>query len=249
MKAVYTLLSLAILVGCSEQTSKVSVVEDFWAAVSTQDLEAAKLVISNPEQAQFLEGLKGKLDRDNYEILAPTEDGVNVVFYSECFTDVAHPTFITEVGGEPKVDLQRTMMASFKATAQRQRTKQYCHDFADQPMQGKINGETWKAHHLNRAVYDFGTKKSEEMKIVSEPCQDEWCNGLNSPALLINLDLSGSGGNFDSQNNITVFTPPGSNEVISEGSYRVSSTTEGKTKLEISFQEDESNTVSGFIHY
>lgn len=116
-------------------------------------------------------------------------------------------------------------------------------------MQGKINGEPWKAHHLNRAVYDFGTKKSEKLKIVSEPCQDEWCNGLESPALLINLDLSGNGGNFDSQNNITVFTPPNSNEVISEGNYRVSSTAEGKTKLEISFQEDEGNTVSGFIHY
>lgn len=132
---------------------------------------------------------------------------------------------------------------------QRKPTKQYCHDFADQPMQGKINGEPWKAHHLNRAVYDFGTKKSEKLKIVSEPCQDEWCNGLESPALLINLDLSGNGGNFDSQNNITVFTPPNSNEVISEGNYRVSSTAEGKTKLEISFQEDEGNTVSGFIHY
>lgn len=75
-----------------------------------------------------------------------------------------------------------------------------------------------------------------------------WCNGLTSPSLLIsNLDFSGTGGNLDTQTNITIFTPPGTNQVISDGSYRLTTTDDGEAKLEISFLKDEGNFVNGFI--
>lgn len=248
LKAAPLLLLAGLAAGCSEPQSDVSVVQTFWDAVAAKDLQTVESLVSEPSQVEFLRGAKIDLSDDDYAVLEATTDGVNVRHSVHCRSDVVAPTIVVEANGKPSIDLMGTLSVLMKAQSQAQPTKQYCYAFEDQPMQGKLNGESWQARHVNRAVYDFGTKKSEEIKLVSEPCEDPWCNGLTSPSLLIsNLDYSGSGGNFDTRTSITIFTPPGTNQVISDGSYRLTTTDDGETKLEISFHRDEGNFVNGFI--
>ncbi|WP_347332943.1 hypothetical protein [Marinimicrobium locisalis] len=248
MKTVWIVLLFGLLVGCGQKSVETTVVEEFWSALVSGDLESVSKLLANPEAAALLEGSTIELEEGQYEVLSTTEGGVNVRFSSECLADYTAPTMLTEVDGEQRVDLMGTLTAVMSAKAEAQPKKQYCYDFADQPMQGRIGGEAWKAHHVNRAVYDFGAKTSEQLKIVAEPCQDEWCNGLQSPSILVSgLDLSGSGGDFSMENNVTLFIPPNSNKIVTEGSYRVSSPSEGQVKLELSFQKGQNNRVNGFV--
>lgn len=248
MRTVWIFLLLGLLVGCGQKSAQTTIVEDFWRAMVSGDFDAVGQLVTNPEAAGFLEGSTIELEEGQYKVLGDIDGGVNVRFSSKCLADYTAPTVLAEVGGEPRVDLMGTLTAVMTAQAEAQPKKQYCYDFSDQPMQGKIGGEAWKAHHVNRAVYDFGTRKSEELKVVAEPCQDDWCNNLKSPSIIVsNLDLSGEGGDFSMDNNVTLVTPPNSNTIVSEGSYRVSPMSGGQVKLELSLHEDQNNTVNGFV--
>lgn len=249
MKVIWTLLIVSLLAGCSQSKSEVEIVAEFWDAVASRNLEAIKPLLADPATMQVLEGSDITLTQGGYEVLDKAEQGVNVRFSDKCLVDVVTPTVVVTVDEEPRVDLIKTLSLGMKARASAKLKSRYCYAFEDQPMQGKIGGKPWKAHHLNRAIIDFGTTKSEQLKIVSEPCQDKWCNGLETPSLLLNFELSGAGGNFDSRNNITIFTPPQSNKVVTEGSYRLSKAAENQTKLEISFIDDKNNSVNGFITF
>ena len=71
-----------------------------------------------------------------------------------------------------------------------------------------------------------------------------------TPSILISkLDFSGAGGNLDNKKNVTLYTPPGNNVMVTQGSYRLSKSAEGKTRLEISFNHDAENAINGYIEY
>lgn len=244
----FSVLSVALLAGCSQPPAEVSVAEQFWSALEAGNYQALAQTLTEPQLADQLEGF-GWMGK-NWRLEGVVDEGVKVVLSSKCYEDYSHTTVISEVAGEPRVDFRKTMAAGAKAEKDKTPKSQYCYNFADQPLQGTLNGQPWVAHHVNRAVYDFGTKKEEQLKVVAEACEDQWCNGLKSPALLVsNLDLSGTGGNFDMQSNVTVFTPPDNNKIVTEGSYRLSRTPGGQTKLEISFPEDEGHALTGYVIY
>lgn len=242
------LVIATLAAGCTQQDSDVSVVQNFWNAMAAEDMETLESLVSDPASVEFLRGANIELTQEDFTVLEATAGGVNVRHSGHCLSDVVVPTIVVDSVGGPSIDLQGTLSLLMRAQSEAEPSEQYCYAFTDQPLQGKINGEPWQAHHVNRAVYDFGTRKSEHVKIVSEPCQDQWCNGLTSPSLLIsNLDYSGAGGNFNARTNITIFTPPSTNQIISDGSYRITNTEDGQTSLEISFHKDAGNFVNGHI--
>ena len=122
--------------------------------------------------------------------------------------------------------------------------------FDDQTLQGKLSGKDWVAMHVSSQVYDFGGgNKKENPSIYSEACSGFSCLPLQSSSISFgNLDTSVSEGSFDLNNNITIYTPPSNNVIVTAGNYRVSNEG-GKTKLEIEFAHDENNYLNGFIVY
>jgi len=250
MKIIWIALASLLLLGCAQEDPKVDLVKRFWQAMDTNDAESLKQLLSDPKQAEFISSGNVGLAIESYEVLESTSEGVNVKFVRSCYPDIIVPTVITEKDGTPKIDLMATFQAQMKKMAGVKTTKKYCYDFQNQPMQGEINGKPWHANHVHRQVFDFGTKKEESLSIYSEKCPQENCFVVSTPSILIsNLDLSGDGGNFGNNNSITIFTPPSDNLMISQGSYRVSSLSEGKTKLELSFKDDSGNSINGYISY
>lgn len=241
-------LSASLLIGCSQQQPEVEVAEKFWSAMAAENMEVIKDTISDPSHMQYLDGWTIDIDEEGYKIGELTDAGVAITWFEDCYTDVTHPTVIAVSGGQPKVDLGRTMQSMFRASAGQKPIRQYCHSFKDQPMQGVLNGEAWSADHINRQMFDFGTHKKASLKIVPQPCSDERCHDLTTAQITIsNLNWDGTGGNFSAKENITIFTPPSTNEVITDGSYRISKTTEGLAKLELSFKQDESTRINGYV--
>ncbi len=239
-----------LLLGCAQEDPKVDLVTRFWQAMDTNDAETLKQLLSDPQQAEFIASGNVAFAVESYEVLEPTSEGVNVNFVRHCYPDILVPTIIIDKNGTPKIDLIATLQAQMKRMAEVKATKKYCYEFQDQPMQGVINGEPWQAQHVRRQVFDFGAKKEEKLSIYSETCRQDNCFMVSTPSLLIsNLDLSGDGGNFGNNNNITIYIPPSENLMISQGSYRVSSLSDGKSKLEISFKDDSGNSINGYIFY
>jgi hypothetical protein len=100
-----------------------------------------KGTISDPAHIQYLDGWKIDIDEDDYKIGELTNAGVEITWFEDCYHDVTHPTVLAEAGGEPKIDIGRTIQSMFKAQASKEPSKQYCYDFEDQPMQGVIDGD------------------------------------------------------------------------------------------------------------
>ncbi len=250
MKFVWIIFATLLLLGCAQEDPKVDLVKRFWQAMDTNDAETLRQVLSDPKQAENFADGSVVLEVESYEVLEPAKEGVNVKFVRYCYPDIIVSTVISEKDGTPKIDLKATLQAQMKQMAGVKPTEKYCYQFQDRPMQGVINGKPWQADHMNRQMIDFGTKKEEKLSIVAEPCPQENCFMLSTPSVLVsNLDLSGDGGNFDNRNNITIFTPPGDNKILSEGSYRVSTSSDGKTKLELSFKDDSGDNINGYIFY
>ena len=250
MKVILIVITSLLFIGCAQEDPKVNLVKRFWQAMDTNDAETLRQVLSDPKQAEFLAGGSVGLALESYEVLESTKEGVNVKFARHCYPDVIVPTVVSEKNNMPKIDLMATFKSQMKQMAAVKPTEKYCYEFQDQPLKGLINGKPWEAHHIDRQVIDFGTRKEESFSIVAEECPEKNCLMLSSPKILISrLDLSSDGGNLDNSRNITIFTPPSDNKMVSQGSYRVSSTANGKTKLEISVKENDGDTINGYIIY
>lgn len=250
MRILSIMLASIFIFACTEEDPKVGLANSFWQAAMSKDVETLKQLVSDPESADFLVADHVKLNIDSFEVLDATHEGVDVKFLTHCFPDITSPTIFTDMQGDLKVDVKSTFMAQMKMTRGRERTKKYCYEFKDQPMQGVLFGQPWQAYYLDRQMVDFGTRKEERVAIHSEPCPDGYCFSLQTPSITLSrLDLSGDGGNFDHETNITIYNPPSDNILITEGSYRVSDAGDGDTMLEISFQDDDGNSINGYLVY
>ncbi|MBF4521348.1 hypothetical protein HXZ60_05600 [Acinetobacter towneri] len=251
MKMIWVIAAALCVSGCAKKSEdpKVNLVQNFWQAMQAQDVETVKQLMSDPEQAMILENGHLNLAVDSFKVLDSTPEGVNVKFSRHCYPDMTLPTILTEKDGVVKVDFMATFQAHMKQSGHAEPTEQYCYKFKNEPMQGVINDRPWQADHVQREVVDFGTRKSESVSILAEPCPQEGCVIPKNPSIIVsNLDFSGVGGNFNHQQNITIYTPPSDNRIITQGSYRISSSGH-QTKLEISFQEQSGDYVNGYILY
>ncbi len=241
MKLPLLAIAITFLVACSQsqqqEDPKIALTKKYWQALENNDVETLKQVLSEPKAADFFAGAEPGLTVESYEVLGLTEEGVNVKFVRHCYPDVIVPTVIVEKEGQPKVDFNATLKLQMEMVPYNEKTTQkYCYPFETYPLQGVINGKHWQAHHVER-----------QAKIVAEECPEDNCASISSPRILFsNLDLSSDGGNLDYSRNITIYTPPDTNKTISTGSYRVSTTEEGKTKLELSFK-DSDDFLNGYI--
>jgi len=118
-------------------------------------------------------------------------------------------------------------------------------------MAGVLSGNNWSAYYRDQSVVSFSSGDQVRASIYSESCPaDSSCWSVKTSSLNIsNLDLSGTGGNFDHKKNITIFTPPNKNILVTEGSYRVSQLSDGQTKLELSFSQGSENKINGYFLY
>lgn len=232
-------------VACNTEKESTRVVSDFWKGMATNDKALLASVLEDKKQAEFLS--QGKSTLTNYEVLDEVPNGVEVKFSRFCYADMVIPTILKEVDGALKVDLRLTLRAQMAAYREAVPLKQYCYDFDDKPLSGKLNNIAW---HFNKVVnreINWGDKITTNTTLYSEDCNTETYGECTQPSLIIsNLDLTGVGGNFDNKVNVTIHIPPSDNVIISDGSYRVTESSEGK-KVEISFKKANENTLSGYF--
>lgn len=241
-----SVLSLSLLSACGGESESVKVTKDFWKAFSTNDQALMASVLKNPKDAEFLAGGKSTLQK--YEVLGEVAGGVEVKFSKFCYADMVVPTAIVDVDGKKKIDFMATLKAQMKAHKMAKPTKKYCYDFEEQPLSGKLNNTSWQFVEAYSREINWGDKVTTNTSLFSEKCDHETYGQCSLPNLIIsNLDLNSEGGNFTNQVNVTIHVPPSDNIVVSTGSYRISKEGNQK-KVELSFKQDEQNTLSGYFY-
>lgn len=221
----------------------------FWTAVQDNDVPALKSLVAKPESADMFAKDSGfSLVTDSFSVQNTTDKGVDVTLSRDCYPDRTVSTHIVEVQGQLKADVQSTLHALISQSADYKPIRKYCYELADQELQGVINGQPWSVAYVDRQTFDFGTKKFVRIALLPQKCPESGCFALNVPSITIdNPNLDGDGGNFSGSENIIIFTPPGDNRIVSDGSYRLSTAVDGKRKLEITFKLDDENYLSGFV--
>ena len=244
IKLVIILCISNLLLGCTQQSESIKVTTDFWKGMATNNKELLESVLAKKEDAEFLS--KGKSTLTNYEILGEVSGGVEVKFSKFCYPDITAPTILKSVDGSLKVDLFATLRAQMKAHKKAIPLRKYCYEFENKPLSGSLAGIKWSFVKSNSREINWGDKVTTNTTLYSEDCDTDTHGKCTKPSLLIShLDLAGEGGNFTNTVNVTIHTPPGTNHIISSGSYRVSNEGVNK-KVEISFSDDEKNRLSGF---
>lgn len=255
MRPLITLALILSITACSKPSNNEVLVQTFWDAVIKQDITAIRGLIKDPENSKYFSaennftlGLMG----DSFKVLTENDNSsVSVNFSRFCYPDRVLPTVLAEVDGSSKVDIRATFFAATRDLTPLLATEKYCYKFDEKPMAGLLNGNNWSAYYIDKSVVSFPSGDQVKASIYSESCPaDSSCWSVKTSSLNIsNLDLSGTGGNFDHKNNITIFTPPNKNILITEGSYRVSQLSDGQTKLELSFNQDSENQIKGYFLY
>lgn len=251
MRSLFLLALIAPALSFAAAGGETELVKKFWTSVEQQDGDAIRPLVTDPEHAKYFAGRGAfnlKTFGDSYEVMDLKDDNtVEVRFSRDCFTDRLLPTVLADTGEGLKVDVPKTFKA-IKASPAPTNTRKYCYEFKDQPLTGTINGKPWSFEDARDTEMTFGDRKKRRVSLYKETCPDSGCNNVNSASILVGgLDLTGDGGNFDGHQNITIYTPPGDNMMIREGSYRVTKFSDGKTKLELSFKKDDANQLNGYV--
>jgi hypothetical protein len=242
-------VSLACLqIGCSQQSESIKVVSDFWKGMDKNDRVLLESVLENKADAEFLS--QGKSTLSDYEVLGESEgeafEGVNVRFSRFCYADMIVPTILVEVDGKKKINFRRTLKVQMAAHKKAKPLRKYCYDFDEKQLSGNLGGKPWSFVQSKSRDIDWGDKVTTNITLYGESCDTDTYGKCTQPRLIIsNLDLNSEGGNFTNKVNVTVHVPPGDNQVVSTGSYRVTQN-KGHKKVELSFKQDGKNSLSGF---
>lgn len=253
MRPLLFLALLAPALSFAAAGGETELVQKFWESVEQQDGDAIRPLLSEPEHAKYFSGRGAfniKAFGESYEVMgAKSANTVEVRFSRDCFTDSLYPTVLADTPDGLKVDVPATFKA-IKASPKPTHTRKYCYEFKDQPLAGTINGKPWSFAQAKHTELTFGDRKVRKTSLYKEACPDANCLETKSASILVGgLDFTADGGNFTGQQNITVYTPPGTNLQVREGSYRVTKLADGKTKLELSFKKDDDNHLNGYVIY
>jgi len=242
-----SLISLTLLVGCGDSEKQI-LVKNYYEAMQAKDVERLKSLLKTPKNAEMFSPESGfSMTSNNFEVQDDVAEGVNVKYARFCYADLIVPTVVISTENGYKVDLMATMKGQFKAMKETKPLKKYCYEFEDTPLNGQINGKPWSFVKSYAREINWGTEITTSTSFYSEDCDTETYGSCKAPSLIIsNLDLTSEGGNFGGKENITVHIPPGDNEVISQGSYRISHVEQNKVKVELSFKADNGNFVNGY---
>ncbi|WP_162064027.1 hypothetical protein [Vibrio taketomensis] len=247
MKNYPVLLSFCLLlIGCSEQESKLELSIQYWQALVENNTQKLDSIILHAENQNDELVIKKRYTGERPVQVKEIDEGVLVSLSRYCFPDLKFTTYIAEIDGTLKVDHGKTMAALFKALRKAKTNKEFCYEFDDAPLQGKIDGKEWRATmlvevpFLNSTVHTlYGTD--------TVPGEFE---GTSFPH--INLFKFNDGnaksrsGNFGDYTRMTMYSPPGNN-MSGLGSFRVSQVTDESYKLEITYKHDDENYISGYF--
>jgi len=244
IKVIGVLVVSTILGACGQKNEAIQVTSDFWEGLSTNNKALLESVLENKEDAEFLSS--GRFTLSDYEVLGEVSNGVEVKFSTFCYADMIIPTIIKDIEGAKKVDFRATLHAQMKMRKNAVPLEKYCYDFNDKPLSGRLGGDSWVFTQSKSREINWGNEITINTTLYSEDCDTETYGKCKKPSLIIsNLDLNGEGGNFTNKVNVTIHIPPSDNHVVSTGSYRIS-TVNGKKKIELSFDVDPNNNLSGY---
>jgi len=233
----------------------------FYKSLSLYNYDSAARYVKDPEPILAMKdnGATLTVKQNSFKFNRIVDEGVILTFSRYCYPDREHLVYLEQVGRGFKIDFERTqrqLMESAMANVDHYKPlKKYCYDFKDQPLQGELGGSEWLATGVGLQEVQYPGGRQTSITIHEERCkQYPECIYVANPSsagtfvLVSQLDFSGTGGNFSSSENITI-SYNSSNKIISEGSYRVNKLPNGKTRLEISFPDDESYSLNGFIDF
>ena len=248
-KTLITTLALTTLLSGCGDSAKQTIVKQYFSAMQNKDVTTLKTILKNPKNAEMFSPDSGfSMTLNTFEVLEDVPEGVNVKYSRFCYADMILPTIVVDTDDGYKVDLMATMKGEFKAMKDSKPLKQYCYDFQEQPLTGILGGKPWSYVQSHTREINWGDKISQSTSLYAEQCDAEQYGSCSEPSLIIsNLDLSGSGGNLNGRENITIHTPPNNNKVVSQGSYRVSQLENNQIKLELTFKHDNGDTINGHI--
>jgi hypothetical protein len=244
IKMICAIVASSMLVACGEQSEAIKVTSDFWEGLSTNNKPLLESVLEKKKDAEFLSS--GKSTLSGYEVLGEVSNGVEVKFSTFCYPDIIIPTVLKDVNGTKKVDFRATLKAQMTARKNAVALRKYCYEFEDKPLSGSLDGMPWAFNKTVSREINWGNEISINTTLYSENCDTKTYGECKKSSLIIsNLDLNSEGGNFTNKVNVTVHVPPSDNHVITEGSYRVTTINNNK-KVELSFNKDEFNNISGY---
>ena len=250
MKREILLLTFAstLLVGCGDSEKK-TLVKSYFNAMQSKNVAMLQSILKTPKNAEMFSPESGfSMTLKTFEILDDVDQGVNVKYSRFCYPDIVVPTVVVNTDSGYKVDLMATMKGEFNAMKEAKPLRKYCYDFEDKPLSGQLNGKPWSYVKSHSREINWGTNVTTNVSLYAEDCDMEYSGGCTLPKLIIsNLNLDAKGGNLGQKENITIHTPPGDNETISQGSYRVTAVDEKTVKLELSFIADNGNVLNGHI--
>ena len=246
--SLFLVIFSSLLTGCGT-SEKQTLVKRYFDAMQSKNVTELQSILKDPKNAEMFSPDSGfSMTSKNFEILDDVPQGVKVKYSRFCYSDVVVPTIVIKTDNGYKVDLMATMKGEFKAMKGAKPLKKYCYDFEDKLLNGQLNGKPWTFVKSYSREINWGTKITKSISLYSEDCNTEESGSCKNPSLIIsNLKLESEGGNFGARENLTIHIPPGDNYTISQGSYRISIVENNNMKLELSFKDDNSNFVNGYI--
>lgn len=247
MKKLILCICVTILSGCSQPNEDIILATKYWEAQKNNNLTELEGLLSAPEEIGTFKHMK--FIGESFSATQSDEGDILVNIKRFCYPDLIVNTEVIDVNGVKKIDSKATIKNLFIAARENsQPIKKYCYDFDNTKLSGKINGQAWAVKKVDSRVIDWGTEKTTNIALHPEDCNTEYTGGCELPKLMIsNLNLKGDGGNFTTTENITIHTPPSDNQIISKGSYRITHSNKGETKIEISLKHNEQNYLNGFV--
>lgn len=222
------------------------VADEYWSKIMEGKNDEAVHLLSDPNQLHHLSSFK--FSADEIQTYINKDNKVFTTAKRHCYKDVSFETVMVNVNGVYKIDHRATFKHLIKeALKNREPIEQYCYDFINQNLTGRLNGEQWSFEKADIREVTTSERPNLDISLYSEDCDTENKSKCTEPQILLNFPIDDAGGNFNGQNNITIHTPPHYNEIISTGSYRITHLSNDKTKIEITFEEDADNHLKGFI--
>lgn len=154
---------------------------------------------------------------------------------------------VGEAMGEAMQGMGQAMGEAMQGAAQGGAAAAYLQapEITEQPLQGKLFGLDWEAHHMGVAEYGSDMVQGT---IYGEACPDETCD-VASPQLILDLNQFpvGEAGALGGMRSVTLFSEEKGTKIVGIGSWSSERLEDGTIKLGFRLQYDEDNHVDGYL--